>query len=74
MFNCCIWDIKDLADNKVLIDLEINQDEFAVELYRDIRKFINNYHENHNIIPTSEEIKKAVEVDWLETKLWLETI
>ena len=63
MFNCCIWDIKDLADNKVIIDLEISNDnktinnyefeldlnkmglkqddEFAVELYKDIRKFMS---------------------------------
>lgn len=94
MFNCCIWDIKDLADNKVIIDLEISNDdnvidnyefeldlnkmglkqddEFAVELYKDIRRFINKYYEENNKIPTSEEIKNAVEVNWLETKLWIE--
>ena len=94
MFNCYIWDIKDLADNKVIIDLEINDnitivdnyefeldlnkmglkqdDEFAVELYKDIRRFINKYYEENNKIPTSKEIKNAVEVNWLKTKLWIE--
>ena len=94
MFNCCIWDIKDLADNKVIINLEISNDnktidnyefeldlnkmglkqddEFAVELYKDIRKFINKYYEKNNKIPTDEEIKNAVEVNWLENKLWIE--
>lgn len=94
MFDCWIWDIKDLADNKVIIKLEINNDitivsscefeldlnkmglkqddEFAVELYKDIRKFINKYYEENNKIPTGEEIKNAVEVNWLEAKLWIE--
>ena len=94
MFNCYIWDIKDLADNKVIIDLEINDnitivdnyefeldlnkmglkqdDEFEVELYKDIRRFINKYYEEKNKIPTSKEIKNAVEVNWLKTKLWIE--
>lgn len=26
MFDCWIWDIKDLADNKVIIKLEINKE------------------------------------------------
>ena len=47
-------------------------DEFAVELYNDIRRFINKYYEENNKIPTSEKIKNAVEVNWLETKLWIE--
>ena len=94
MFNCYIWDIKDLADNKVIIDLEINDnitivdnyefeldlnkmglkqdDEFEVELYKDIRRFINKYYEENNKIPASKEIKNAVEVNWLETKMWFE--
>ena len=94
MFNCYIWDIKDLADNKVIIDLEINDnitivdnyefeldlnkmglkqdDEFEVELYKDIRRFINKYYEENNKIPTGKEIKNAVEVNWLKTKLWIE--
>ena len=94
MFNCYIWDIKDLADNKVIIDLEINDnitivdnyefeldlnkmglkqdDEFEVELYKDIRRFINKYYEENNKIPAIKEIKNAVEGNWLKTKLWLE--
>ena len=33
MFNCCIWDIKDLADNKVIIDLEISNDDNVIDNY-----------------------------------------
>lgn len=91
---CCIWDIKDLKDNNVLVDLEISNtetiienymitldlnkmglkqdDEFANELHRDIENFINNFYDDYKKIPTIEQIKEKVEVNWLETKVWLE--
>lgn len=72
-----ISDSETILDNYDLeLDLDkmgLNKDdEFAVELYKDIRRFINKYYEENNKIPTSEEIKNAVEVNWLETKLWIE--
>lgn len=91
---CCIWGIKDLKNNNVLVDLEISDtetiienymitldlnkmglkqdDEFADELHRDIENFINNFYDDYKKIPTIEQIKEKVEVNWLETKVWLE--
>lgn len=47
-------------------------DEFEDELHKDIEKFINDYYDNYERIPTIEEIKNKVEVNWLETKMWFE--
>ena len=47
-------------------------DEFEDELHKDIEKFINDYYDNYGRIPTIEEIKNKVEVNWLETKMWFE--
>lgn len=47
-------------------------DEFEDELHKDIEKFINDYYDNYERIPTVEEIKNKVEVNWLETKMWFE--
>ena len=47
-------------------------DEFEDELHKDIEKFINDYYDNYKRIPTVEEIKDKVEVNWLETKMWFE--
>ena len=91
---CCIWDIKDLENNNVLVDLEISDtetiienymitldlnkmglkqdDDFADELHRDIENFINNFYDDYKKIPTIEQIKEKVEVNWLETKVWFE--
>ena len=93
MFDCCIWDIKDLKGNKVLVDLEINdeigivdnydleldltkmgltqKDDFAMTLNKDITRFINGYYNENKKIPTSDEIKNKMEVNWNETKMWL---
>ena len=72
-----ISDSETILDNYNLeLDLDkmgLNKDdEFADELYRDIQKFINDYYDDYKRIPTIEEIKNKVEVNWLETKLWLE--
>ena len=72
-----ISDSETILDNYDLeLDLDkmgLNKDdEYADELHRDIQRFINKYYEENNKIPTSEEIKNAVEVNWLETKLWVE--
>ena len=72
-----ISDSETILDNYDLeLDLDkmgLNKDdEFADELYRDIQRFINDYYDDYKRIPTIEEIKNKVEVNWLETKLWLE--
>lgn len=72
-----ISDSETILDNYDLeLDLDkmgLNKDdEFADELYRDIQRFINDYYDDYKRIPTTEEIKNKVEVNWLETKLWLE--
>lgn len=96
MYDCCIWNIKDIENaNMVVIDLEISDkdtiidnydlelnldkmglqknDDFAEELYRDIRRFINNFYQDYKKIPSSAEIKNKMEsANWLETKLWFE--
>ena len=72
-----INDSETILDNYDLeLDLDkmgLNKDdEFADELHRDIQRFINDYYDDYKRIPTIEEIKNKVEVNWLETKLWLE--
>ena len=72
-----ISDSETILDNYDLeLDLDkmvLNKDdEVADELHRDIQRFINDYYDDYKRIPTIEEIKNKVEVNWLETKLWLE--
>ena len=33
MYDCCIWNIYDLDNNKILVDLEINDKENIIENY-----------------------------------------
>ena len=72
-----INDSETILDNYDLeLDLDkmgLNKDdEFADELRKDIQRFINDYYDDYKRIPTIEEIKNKIEVNWLETKLWLE--
>lgn len=74
----------EISDKDVIIDnynLELNldkmglqkDDDFADELYYDIRRFINDFYQDYNRIPNSKEIKTKIEsINWLETKLWFE--
>ena len=73
----------EISDNETILDnydLELDldkmglkqDDEFVDELHKDIQRFINDYYDDYKRIPTVEEIKHKVEVNWLETKLWIE--
>ena len=73
----------EISDSETILDnydLELDldkmglkkDDEFEDELHKDIEKFINDYDDNYGRIPTIEEIKNKVEVNWLETKMWFE--
>ena len=73
----------DISDSETILDnydLELDldkmglkkDDEFEDELHKDIEKFVNDYYDNYGRIPTIEEIKNKVEVNWLETKMWFE--
>lgn len=74
----------EISDSDTIIDnynLELDldkmglqkDDDFAEELYRDIRRFINDFYQDYKKIPSSAEIKNKMEsANWLETKLWLE--
>lgn len=74
----------EISDEDTIIDnyyIELNldkmglqkDDDFAEELYRDIRRFINDFYQDYKKIPSSAEIKNKMEsANWLETKLWFE--
>lgn len=73
----------EISDSETILDnydLELDldkmglkkDDEFEDELHKDIEKFVNDYYDNYKRIPTVEEIKNKVEVNWLETKMWFE--
>ena len=73
----------EISDSETILDnydLELDldkmglkkDDEFEDELHKDIEKFVNDYYYNYKRIPTVEEIKNKVEVNWLETKMWFE--